>query len=124
MMSYHKKTEKNRVGYMITTFIFVLAIVYLFFNIIDGWSKYKESNKRLEASLSSYSELTEQYEDLQKIKELEESTTGYEMQVRSKFDFIKPDENVVFIISEDSPEIIPEEKGMQKVIETFKNFFN
>jgi len=123
-MSYGKKVEKNRIGHMVASFIIFFAIVYLFFNIADGWTKYKESNKRLEASLSSYDELANQYEDLQKTKALEESSTGYEMRVRSKFDFIKPDENVVFIISEDVPESIPEEKGIQRIIHTFKNFFN
>ena len=46
------------------------------------------------------------------------------MHVRSKFDMNKPDENVVFIISEDSPEVIPKEKGIKKMMNTFKNFFN
>lgn len=123
-MAYRKKVEKNRGTYVFVTFIIFLAIIYLFFNIIDGWRKYKESNKRLEASLSSFTELTQQYNDLQKTKSLEESSTGYEMHVRSKFDFRKPDENVVFIISEDTQEVIPEEKGIQKIIHTFKNFFN
>lgn len=123
-MAYGKKVEKNRIVYMFISFIVLLAITYLFFNSIDGWKKYKESNKRLEASASSLAELTLQYNDLQKIKALEESSTGYEMHVRSKFDFRKPDENVVFIISEDAPKEIPEEKGIQKIIHTFKNFFN
>ena len=123
-MKYGKKVEKNRAGYMIGCFIVFLAITYLAFNILDGWRKYKESNKRLEASLSSFAELTSQYEELKKTKSLEESTTGYEMHVRSKFDMNKPEEKVVFIISEESQEPIPEEKGMQKMMNTFKNFFN
>lgn len=123
-MAYGKKVEKNRTMYIFISFIVLLAITYLFFNSIDGWKKYKESNKRLEASVSSLAELTQQYNDLQKIKSLEESPTGYEMHVRSKFDFRKPDENVVFIISENAPKEIPEEKGIQKIIHTFKNFFN
>ncbi len=123
-MKYQKTKEKNRTGYMIGCFIAMLAVTYLIFNILDGWHKYKESNKRLEASVSSLAELTTQYEDLKKTKALEESTTGYEMHVRSKFDMNKPDENVVFIISEESEESIPEEKGMQKMMNTFKNFFN
>jgi cell division protein FtsB len=123
-MKYGKNVEKNRAGYMIGCFITILVITYLAFNIIDGWHKYKESNKRLEASIASFAELTEQYEELKKTKALEESTTGYEMHVRSKFDMNKPDENVVFIISEESEEPLPEEKGIKKIMNTFKNFFN
>jgi hypothetical protein len=123
-MAYGKKVEKNRVGYMIGSFFVFLAVVYLVFNSIDGWRKYQESNKRLEASLSSFAELTEQYEDLQKKKSLEESSTGYEMQVRSKFNLAKPDENVVFITSEETPVVVPEEKGIKKMLHSFKNFFN
>lgn len=123
-MAYGKKKEKNRVGYMTGSFFILIAIVYLFFNVVDGWKKYKESTKRLEASVSSYSELTKQYDDLQKSKSLETSSTGYEMQVRSKFNLAKPEENVVFITSEEVPEVVPEEKGIKKIISTFKNFFN
>ncbi len=123
-MKYGKVKEKNRAGYMIGCFFVFLAVVYLAFNMVDGWYKYKESNKRLEASVASLKELTDQYEDLKKTKALEESTTGYEMHVRSKFDMNKPDENVVFIISEESEENIPKEKGIQKMMNTFKNFFN
>jgi hypothetical protein len=123
-MAYSKKTEKNKSGYMIGCFIVVLAITYLFFNILDGWHKYQESTKRLEASISSIEDLTGQYEELKKIKALEESTTGYEMRVRSKFNMNKPDENVVFITSDEVPEEIHEDKGFKKIMNTFKNFFN
>lgn len=123
-MAYGKKVEKNKTVYMIGCFFVFLAITYLAFNIIDGWRKYKESTKRLEASVSSLEELNAQYNELKKVKALEQSSTGYEMHVRSKFDMNKPDENVVFIISEDSPEVVPEEKGIKKMIHTFKNFFN
>lgn len=123
-MAYGKKTEKNKFMYITISIIILIAIIYLFFNIVDGWRKYKESNKRLEASLSSFTELTQQYEELKKVKALEESTTGYEMHIRSKFDFRKPDENVVFIISEDVPKEIPEDKGINRLLHTFKNFFN
>ena len=46
------------------------------------------------------------------------------MHVRSKFDLHKPDENVVFIISEETEQPIQEEKGIKKMMNTFKNFFN
>jgi len=123
-MARGKKTEKNKPGYMIGCFIVILAITYLFFNILDGWHKYKESNKRLGASVSSVEDLTMQYEELKKIKALEESTTGYEMHVRSKFNMNKPDENVVFITSEETEDQVPEDKGFKKMMNTFKNFFN
>lgn len=123
-MAFGKKREKNRAGYMIISFFLLIAIVYLGFNIFDGWIKYKESTKRLEASLSSLDDLTQQYKDLEKTKALENSPTGYEMRVRSKFDLAKPDENVVFITAEDEPKVIPKETGIKKVINSFKNFFN
>lgn len=123
-MAYNKKIEKNRAWYMTGCFFVFLTIVYLAFNILDGWTKYQESNKRLEASVSSFNELSKQYDNLKKEKSFEESTTGYEMQVRSKFDLNKPDENVIFIISDDVPQEIPEEKGFKRMFDTFKNFFN
>lgn len=123
-MAYKKKVEKNRFGYMFASFVLVLSIVYLGFNVLDGWKKYEESNKRLEASVSSFQELTTQYQDLKKMKALEQSSTGYEMHVRSKFDLNKPDENVVFIISEETEQPVIEEKGIKKMMNTFKNFFN
>lgn len=123
-MAYGKKAEKNRSAYMIGCFVVMLAISYLFFNILDGWHKYKESNKRLEASISSIANLTSQYDDLKKTKALEESSTGYEMRVRSKFNMNKPEEKVVFITSEEVPEDMPEDKGFKKIMNTFKNIFN
>jgi hypothetical protein len=122
-MAYGKKVEKNRAGYMAGCFFVFLAITYIGFNIVDGWGKYKESNKRLEASVSSFDELTTQYEELKKIKSLEGSSTGYEMHVRSKFDLTRPDEKVVFIISEESEEVKPEEKGIKKVIQYIQKLF-
>lgn len=123
-MAYGKKVEKNRGWYMFFSLCIIFAIVYLSFNMFDGWKKYKESKKRLEASVSSFEDLSKQYEDLQKAKEEEQSSTGYEMHVRSKFNLARPDEKVVFITSEDDAEVTPEEKGIQKMFNTFKNFFN
>ncbi len=123
-MAYGKKVEKNRFQYMAGSFLATIAIIYLFFNIVDGWHKYTESTKRLEASVTSFAELNKQYEELQKTKSLETSSTGYEMHVRSKFDLIKPGENVVFITSDDEPEPLKEEKGIQKILDSFKSFFN
>lgn len=123
-MAYGKKTEKNRFGYMLGSFLALIAIVYLGFNMLDGWRKYKESTKRLEASVISVNELNDQYKELQKVKKLETSSTGYEMHVRSKFDLIKPDENVVFISTDEEPEPIIEEKGIKKMFKSFKKFFN
>jgi hypothetical protein len=123
-MAYSKKVEKNRGAYIFGCILFLCAIVYLGFNIIDGWYKYQEGSRRLQASTQSYLELNEQYEDLKKKKAMEESSTGYEMHVRSKFDLHKQDEKVVFIISEETPQPIEEEGGIKKIMKTFKNFFN
>lgn len=97
---------------------------YLTFNIIDAWGKYKESNRRLEASVVEVTHLEEQYADLQDEKAHASSTTGVEMQIRSKFDLAKPDENVVFITTDTPEEPLKEEKGFKKIIDRFKNFFN
>ncbi len=123
-MAYGKKVEKNRFGYIAGSILAFVATIYLGFNIADGWNKYKESTKRLEASVNSYDDLSRQYKELQQKKALETSITGYEMHVRSKFDLTKPDEQVVFISSEEVPEPIKEEKGIKKILHTFKNFFN
>mgnify|MGYP000860925048 FL=1 len=123
-MAYGKKLFFFFSGYMIACFFIFLAIVYLAFNMLDGWRKYKESTKRLESSTASLVELNSQYEELKKTEALERSTTGYEMHVRSKFDLNRPDEKVVFIVSEDVPEEVLQEKGIQKIIHTFKNFFS
>lgn len=123
-MSYGKKVEKNKTGYMIGCFVAILAITYLIFNIIDGWRKYQESTKRLEASISAIAELEGQYKDVQKAKSLEQSSTGYEMHVRSKFDLNKPEENTVLIINEETPDVPQEEKGIKKMMHKFRDFFN
>ena len=123
-MGYGKKVEKNKIIYMTGCFVALLAITYLVFNIIDGLQKYKESNMRLEASIASLKKLENQYEGVQKLKALEQSSTGYEMHIRSKFDLNKADENAVFIITEDTPTPIKQENGIEKIIHKFKNFFN
>lgn len=123
-MAYRKQIEKNRGLYVFGSILFLLAITYIGFNMFDAWRKYKESNRRLEASTQAYLDLTKQYEEVKKRKELEQSSTGYEMHVRSKFNLNKPEENVVFIVSEESEVPLPEEKGLKKFFETFKNFFN
>lgn len=123
-MGYSKKVEKNRGWYMVASLCIILAITYLSFNMLDGWEKYKESKKRLEASVASFEDLSKQYEDLKKTKTIEQSTTGYEMHVRSKFNLARPEEKVVFITSEEETQVVPQEKGIQKMFNTFKNFFN
>jgi glucan phosphoethanolaminetransferase (alkaline phosphatase superfamily) len=123
-MVHKRQVEKNRAKYMIGCFIALLAIVYIASNMLDAWHKYEESKKRLEASINSLANLSEQYEDLKKQKSLEESSTGYEMHVRSKFDMNKPDENVIFIVDEDTPVPTQQEKGIKKMMNKFKNFFN
>ncbi len=100
------------------------AGLYIAFNIVDGWGKYRESNRRLEASIIELQILETQYDELKRDKAHASSTSGIEEQIRSKFDLAKPDENIVFITSEEEPEVIPEEKGMNKIFSTFKNFFN
>ncbi len=60
-MKYGKKIEKNRGIYMFGSIVFLLLLIYLGFNIFDAWNKYKESNRRLEASTQAYLELTNQY---------------------------------------------------------------
>lgn len=97
---------------------------YLSFNIIDAWGKYKESNRRLEASSAELANLESQYVELQDEKAHASSTTGVEMQIRSKFDLAKPDENVVFITSDEPEEPLKEEKGFKKILDTFKKWFN
>jgi hypothetical protein len=123
-MAYGKKTEKNRGKYIFGCIVMVFAITYLVFNSIDAWYKYQESKKRLQASINSLNELSNQYEELRKQKALEESSTGYEMHIRSKFDMNKPEENVVFIVNEETEQYVPEEKGIKKMMNKLKNFFN
>ena len=121
---YRKKSTENRLGYSVGILLALCGGLYMVFNIIDGWSKYKESNRRLEASVVELQHLEGQYEDLKRDKAHASSTTGVESQIRSKFDLAKPDENVVFIISEDVEEPIIKEKGIQKIFNSFKSFFN
>lgn len=121
---YRKKPTENRLGYGFGILLALCATLYMIFNIIDGWSRYRESNRRLEASVQELAQLETQYSDLKKEKAHASSTTGVEMQIRSKFDLAKPEENVVFITSESAPEPIIEEKGIKKIFNSFKNFFN
>lgn len=97
---------------------------YLSFNIMDAWSKYKESNRRLEASVVELTQLETQYGELKEEKAHASSTTGVEMQIRSKFDLAKEGENVVFITTDTPDEPLKEEKGLKKIIDRFKSFFN
>ncbi len=97
---------------------------YLTFNIIDAWGKYKESNRRLEASVTELASLESQYIDLQDEKAHASSTTGVEMQIRSKFDLAKEGENVVFITTDTPEEPLKEEKGLKKILDSFKSWFN
>lgn len=118
-----KRVEKKR-GMYITISIFVLlATLYFGFNIYETFSKYYESKKRLTASKESFAQLEKQYQELIELQKLEDSTTGYEMRVRSKFDLVKEGEKVVFITNEVAPETQPEETQIQKMFNLFKNLF-
>ena len=121
---YRKKLEENRIGYSLGIIVALCASLYVIFNLLDGWEKYVESNKRLEASVQEINQLQGQYDVLQKEKSHASSTTGIEMQIRSKFDVMKPEENAVFIISEEEEIPVPEEKRMQKIFNSFKRIFN
>lgn len=121
---YRKKPTENRFGYGAGILLALCGGLYMVFNIMDGWSKYRESNRRLEASVVELQHLEGQYEDLKKERAHASSTTGVESQIRSKFDLAKPDENVVFIISEDVEQPLIEEKGIKKILNSFKSFFN
>lgn len=121
---YPKKTEKNKGKYITAFFFIFLAITYLSFNIVDAWGKYKESKRRLVSSENSYADLEAQYADLQNLKKLEDSTTGYEMHVRSKFDLVKEGEKTVFITNDFAEPILEEETTIKKFLNIFKNIFN
>lgn len=121
---YRKKPKENRFGYGVGIVLSLCAGLYIVFNIMDGWTKYRESNRRLEASVIELQSLEKQYEDLQREKAHASSTSGIEKQIREKFDLAKPDENIVFITSEEVEEVIVEEKGIKKFFNTFKDFFN
>jgi hypothetical protein len=104
---YKKKvTEKNKGIYIMFIILVSFAIIYFSFNIWETWIKYTQSNKRLIQAEDSLNNLNTQLANLEDLKELEVSTTGYEMQVRSI-------------------EEIPEEKThMQRFFGIFKNLFN
>jgi glutamate synthase domain-containing protein 2 len=121
---YKKKQEKNK-GLYITISIFIfLAIVYFCFHIWQTWDKYQQSKKRLEEADQAYQKLKNQYEELEQLKAMESSTTGYEMHVRSKFDFVKEGEQVVVITNSIPEETIEEPTQIQKFFNIFKNLFN
>ena len=119
-----KRREKNRGLYIFFTVLIFLIIVYLLINLKDAWSKYREAKSRTETATQTYESLKVQYEEIQKEKEFEQSTTGQEAQIRTKFDLVKPEEQAVMIIHEEVPEVVEEETGMKKFFNTFKNFFN
>ncbi len=123
---YRKKPEQNRFGYGAISFVALAGLAYVGLNMAEGWHKYAESTRRLEASHAKLATLEVQYEDLVKTKAHASSPTGMEMQVRSKFDVMKPDEHVVFIIEEEKlpPPIIEEKGSVKKFFNTFKDFFN
>jgi len=119
-----KKTTENRLGYGLGILIALSASLYMIFSLMDGWAKYSESNRRLESSEGQISQLEDQYKELQEERANASSTTGIEMQMRSKFDVLRPDENAVFIITEEEVIPVPEEKRMDKILNSFKKFFN
>jgi hypothetical protein len=123
-MYRRRKVEEHRVLYAIGTVFVLCGGFYLSFNIIDAWGKYKESSRRLEASSAELANLESQYADLQQDKAHASSTTGVEMQIRSKFDLAKEGENVVFITTDVPEEPLKEEKGFKKMLDRFKNWFN
>lgn len=121
---YKKRPVENKWGYGMGIALALCASVYIVFNMIDGWDKYRESTRRLEASTTELARFEAQYEQLQKDKAHSSSTTGVEMQIREKFDLAKPDEHIIFITSQEKPEPVPEQKGIKKFISSFKRFFN
>jgi hypothetical protein len=123
-MYRRRKIEEHRTLYALGSVVIMCGALYLVFNIIDAWGKYKESNRRLEASVIEITHLETQYAELQDEKAHASSTTGIEEQIRSKFDLAKPEEKVVFI-SSDEPEVPQkEEKGFKKIFDSFKKIFN
>lgn len=123
-MYRRRKVEEHRGLYAMGSVLILCAGLYIVFNIIDAWGKYKESNRRLEASVSELAHLEGQYGVLKDEKAHASSTTGIEMQIRSKFDLAKPEENVVFITSEEPEKPKEEEKGIKKIFNSFKRIFN
>lgn len=121
---YKKKVEKNKGLYITVSILVFLGILYFILNIWETWSKYSQTKKRLEEAEKSLTDLNTQYQELQDMKVMETSSTGYEMQIRSKFDVIKEGEQVV-VITNDIPE--PQEEPptkVEKFLSIFKNLFN
>jgi len=118
------KPKENKIGYAFGILLAVCASVYMIFSIMEGWDKYSESDRRLQSSQQEIAELQKQYQNLEREKAHASSTTGIEMQMRSKFDLMKPEENAVFIISEEEDEPVEEKRGIDKIFNSFKKFFN
>lgn len=123
-MYRRKRPQENRVLFGGASLLALCGVVYMSFNIADAMGKYRESNRRLEASQSELANLNTQYEELRKERDHASSTTGIEQQIRSKFDLARPGESMVFITSEKQPEQVEEEKGIRKIFKSFRSFFN
>lgn len=123
-MYRRRKVEEHRALYGLGSILILCGGFYLAFNILDAWGKYKESNRRLEASVAELAHLEGQYGDLKVEKAHASSTTGVEEQIRSKFDLAKPDENVVFITTDEPDKPLEEEKGIKKFFDSVRGWFN
>lgn len=119
-----KRTEKNRGVYILVSILMLLAILYFVLHIWDTWGKYSQTKKRLQEAEKSFADLEIQHQKLQDLKVMETSSTGYEMQVRTKFDVIREGEQVV-VITDDIPKLQEEPPTtVQKFLNIFKNLFN
>ena len=123
-MYRRRKVEEHRTLYALGSVMVLCGALYLVFNIMDAGGKYKDSNRRLEASVVELTHLETQFGELKEEKAHASSTTGVEEQIRSKFDLAREGENVVFITTDEPEKPLKEEKGLKKIFDSFKSWFN
>lgn len=114
-----KKYLKSKI---LVLFLIIMAVVL----INASWKMYKKSvqaEKYMNAVLEEYSALENQYESAGKDLDYIKSGTGFEKEVRAKFDLSREGEKAIMIIEEEPPEIQePEKKGFWGTLKRWASF--
>lgn len=101
MLDFQQKRKIRSVAYHRATLI-ALSILVLFF-IHSTWSVYtkkRESQKMKQISLEQVQRLTARDIELQDKIDRLKTSTGQEEEIRSKFNVVKGDENVVIVVDD------------------------
>ena len=108
--------NKSKIYSKWVLFILLILVILVIKGLVNIYAKESSSHEEMNLIETKKADLQQRYNDLSgKVDDLK-TDQGLEKEIRSKFDVVKPGENVIVVVDKDVPAPIPQETSVIKKI--------